>query len=91
LKEYRERLENSVEEQAATTEQLQLEVAKRKQAERDVKKEMLLDRMKTLQNKRDEDSIKELLSTLASPNKILSREIRETLNSSEKVLADEGK
>jgi len=91
LKEYRERLENSVEEQAATTEQLQLEVAKRKQAERNVKKEMLLDRMMMLQNKRDDDSIKELLSTLASLDKILSREIWEALSSSKKVLADEGK
>lgn len=91
MKEYRERLENSVEEQADVNEQLQLEVAKRKQAERDVKKEMLLDRMKTLQNKRDEDSIKELLSTLASLDKILSQEIREVLSSSKKVLADEGK
>lgn len=91
MKEYRERLENSVEEQAATTEQLQLEVAKRKQAERNVKKEMLLDRMMMLQNKRDDDSIKELLSTLASLDKILSREIWEALSSSKKVLADEGK
>ncbi len=91
MKECREILENSVEEQAATTEQLQLEVAKRKQAERNVKKEMLLDRMMMLQNKRDDDSIKELLSTLASLDKILSREIWEALSSSKKVLADEGK
>jgi len=91
LEEYRAQLKKRLEERAATAEQLQLEIAKRKQAERDVEKEILLDRMRVLQNKRDEDSIKELLSTLASLNKILSQEIQETLNSSEKVLADEGK
>ena len=91
LEEYRAQLKKRLEEQAATAEQLQLEVAKRKQAERDVKKEVLLKRMNALQNKRDDDSIKELLSTLASLDEILSQEIREALSSSKKVLADEGK
>jgi len=91
LKEYQSQLKKRLEEQATTAEQLQLEIAKRKQAERDTTKKILLDRMKVLQNKKDEDSVKELLSTLASLNKILSQEIRETLNSSEKVLANKGK
>jgi Flp pilus assembly secretin CpaC len=91
LEEYRAQLKKRLEEQTATADQLQLEVAKRKKAERDVKKEMLLDRMNELKNKRDDDSIKELLSTLASLDEILSLEIREALSSSKKVLADEGK
>ena len=91
LKEYRAQLKKHLEEQAATAEQFQLEIDKRKRAERDTTKEMLLDRMRMLQNKRDEDSVKELLSTLASLNEILNQEIQETLNSSETVLADKGK
>jgi Flp pilus assembly secretin CpaC len=91
LEEYRAQLKKRLDEQAATADQLQLEVAKRKQAERDVKKEMLLERMNALQDKRDDDSIKELLSTLASLDEILSQEIQEALSSSKKVLADEGK
>jgi hypothetical protein len=91
LEEYRAQLQKLLEEQSATAEQLQLKIAKRKQAERDVKKEMLLERMNTLKNKRDDDSVKELLSTLASLDEILSQEIQEALSSSKKVLADEGK
>jgi flagellar motor switch protein FliM len=47
--------------------------------------------MKELQNKRDDDSVKELLSTLDSLNEILSQELREVLSSSKKALADKGK
>jgi Flp pilus assembly secretin CpaC len=91
LQDYRAQLRKRLEEQSAAAEQLQLEIAKRKQAQRDNTKEKLLNRMKELQNKKDEDSVKELLSTLASLNKILSQEMEETLNSSKKVLANEGK
>jgi hypothetical protein len=51
----------------------------------------LLGRIKTLRNRRDEDSTKELLSTLASLEEILSEEILEALDSSGTVLADEGR
>jgi uncharacterized coiled-coil DUF342 family protein len=91
LKEYRDKLRKHLEEQAAAVEQLQLEIANRKQAERDVSKKMLLDRIKMLQNNKHKDSTKDLLSTLASLDKILSQEIREALNSSEKALGDKGK
>jgi chromosome segregation ATPase len=91
LEEYRAQLQKRLKEQATTSEQIKLEIAKRKQAERDVKKEMLLGRMNALKNKRDDDSVKELLSTLASLDEILSQEIQEALSSSKKVLADEGK
>jgi len=47
--------------------------------------------MRELQNKKDEEYVKKLLSTLASLKKILSQEIEDTLNTSEKFLADEGK
>lgn len=91
LEEYHTQLQKHLEQQAATAEQVKLEIAKRKQVERDVEKEKLLKRMNALKNKRDEDSIKELLSTLASLDDILSQEIREALSSSKEVLAEEGK
>ena len=91
LNEYRTQLKKRLEEQAATADQLQLEIARRKQAERDVKKEVLLERMNALKNKRDDDSVKELLSTLASLDEVLSQEIQEALSSSKKALTDEGK
>ena len=93
LEEYRAKLQKHLEQQAASAEQIKLEIARRKQAERDVKKEMLLERINALKNKRDDDSIKELLSTLASLDDILSQEIQEALSSSKKVLVneDEGK
>jgi len=91
LQEYRAQLQKRLEEQSVAAEQLQLEIAKREQAQRDNTKEKLLDRMKELLNKKDEDSVKELLSTLTSLNESLSQEMEETLNSSKKVLANEGK
>jgi hypothetical protein len=91
LEEYRAQLQKHLEKQTTNAEQIKLEIAKRKQADRDVKKEMLLKRMNELKNKRDEDSIKELLLTLASLDDILSQEIQEALSSSKKVLAEEGK
>ncbi|MHC4204512.1 MAG: type II secretion system protein GspD [Planctomycetota bacterium] len=91
LEEYRAQLQKHLEKQAASAEQIKVEIARRKQAERDVKKEMLLERINALKNKRDDDSIKELLSTLASLDDILSQEIQEALSSSKKVLVDEGK
>ena len=90
LGEYRAELQKRLEQQAATTEQIKLEITKCKQTERDVKKEKLLERMNALKNKRDDDSIKELLSTLTSLDEILSQEIQEALSSSKKVVADEG-
>ncbi len=91
LEEYRAQLQKHLKEQTVTAEQLRLEIAKRRQATRDAKKEILLERMKELQNKRDDDSVRELLSTLASLDEILSQEIREALSSSKNILADEGK
>jgi len=91
LEEYRVQLRKHLEEQAANAEQIKLEITKRKQTERDLKKEMLLERMNALKDKKDDESVKELLSTLDSLDDILSQEIREALNSSEKALADEGK
>jgi len=91
LEEYRAQLQKRLKEEATTAEQIKLEIANRKQTERDVKKEILLERMNALKNKRDDDSVKELLSTLASLDEILSQEIQEALSSSKKVLADEGK
>ena len=91
LEEYRAKLQKHLEEQTKTAEQLRLEIARRRQTERDVKKDVLFERMKELQNKRDDDSVKELLSTLDSLNEILSQELREVLSSSKKALADKGK
>ncbi|UCB59639.1 MAG: hypothetical protein JSW72_05745, partial [Candidatus Bathyarchaeota archaeon] len=91
LEEYRAQLQKHLEKQTTTTEQVKLEIAKSKQAERDIKKEMLLERMCALKNKRDEDSTKELLSTLSSLDDILSQEIQEALSSSKEILSDEGK
>jgi len=54
--------------------------------DRDATKKMLLKRIKMLQNKKDEDVTKELLSTLTSLEKILSQEMQETLDASERTL-----
>jgi len=51
-----------------------------------IKKE-LLDKIKKLQNEKNPAATEELLSNLSSLEKILSEEMRETLDSSEKVLA----
>ena len=87
MKQHLDRVERRVAEQTATVEQLQLEMTKRKQ-QRDVAKKMLLDRIRMLQNRRDDAAAEELLSVLTSLDNILSQEMRETLNSSERVLAD---
>jgi len=91
LEEYHAQLQKHLEQQAASAEQIKLEIARRKQTERDVKKQMLLERMNALKNKKDDNSVKELLTTLASLDDILSQEIQEALSSSKEVLADEGK
>jgi len=57
--------------------------------DRDVKKQTLLKKIKILQNKKDKDVTKELLSTLTSLEKILSQEMQEALNEPETRLADE--
>ena len=54
--------------------------------DRDATKKMLLKRIKMLQNKKDEDVTRELLSTLTSLEKILSQEMQETLDASERTL-----
>ncbi len=51
-------------------------------------KEVLLKRIKTLQNEKDEVASRELLSTLSSLEEILSQEMYETIALSEKVIAD---
>jgi type II secretory pathway component GspD/PulD (secretin) len=60
------------------------------QKNRDATKKMLLKRIELLQNEKDKDVTKELLSHLTSLEKILSQEMQETLNSSERVLAGSG-
>jgi type II secretory pathway component GspD/PulD (secretin) len=91
LSEHRNQLKQRLEEQKAAVEQLQLEITKRRQSERDVTKRILLDRIRVLQTRNDEEAVKELLSTLHSLDKILGQEIREALDSSAKNLADSGK
>ncbi len=86
LKEHRYQLKQRLEKKTNDVEQLQLQINSRKQAERDVVKKMLLEKIRILQNRKDEEVTKELLSTLSSLDKILSQEIQESLNSSEKAL-----
>lgn len=86
LKEYRNQLKQSLDKKTNDVEQLQLQINSRKQAERDVTKKMLLDRIRILQNRKDKDATEELLSTLSLLDKILSQEIQESLNSSERAL-----
>ncbi|MBN2592810.1 MAG: hypothetical protein JXA81_04820 [Sedimentisphaerales bacterium] len=91
LRENHDQLQKHLDEQTTTAEKLRLEIARHRQAERDAKKEILLERINELKNKTDDDSVKELISTLTTLNEILSQEIQEALSSSKKVLADEGK
>jgi len=91
LSEHRKQLKQRLEEQKAAVGQLQLEITKRRQSERDLAKRVLLDRIRVLRTRNDEDAVKELLSTLHSLDEILGQEIREALNSSAKTLADSGK
>ena len=55
--------------------------------DRQIIKQELLDRIKKLQNEKNPAGTEELLSNLSSLEKILSEEMRETLDSSEKVLS----
>jgi type II secretory pathway component GspD/PulD (secretin) len=55
--------------------------------DRDSTKQMLLDKIKKLQNEKDKDVHNELLLTLDSLEKILSAEMQEALESSEQALA----
>ena len=55
--------------------------------DREATKKELLERIKKLQNEKNPAATEELLSNLTSLEKILSEEMRETLDSSEKVLA----
>jgi len=57
-------------------------------SDRDAKKEKLLEKLKILRDKKDEDVTKELLSTLNSLEKILSQEMDEALSESKTALAD---
>jgi len=56
------------------------------QSDRDSTKKALLEKIKTLQGRRDEDVHNELLLTLDSLEKILSAEMQEALESSEQAL-----
>ena len=91
LKNYRDQLKKRLEEQASTVEKFQQEIAHRRQNEREITKNELFDKIKILRNRRDEDSTKELLLTLASLDKILSEEIHEALDLSESALAEKTK
>ena len=91
LKEYHNRLKKRLEEKKSTVEKIRQEIVRRRQAERESAKKELFGRIKSLQNKNDENSIKELLATLASLDRILSEEIHEALDSSENVLAENSK
>jgi type II secretory pathway component GspD/PulD (secretin) len=55
--------------------------------DRDSTKQMLLEKIKALQNEKDKDVHNELLLTLDSLEKILSEEMQEALESSEQALA----
>ena len=57
------------------------------QNDREAIKKKLLEKIKKLRNEKNPDNTEELLSNLTSLEKILSEEMRETLDSSEKVLA----
>jgi len=67
--------------------QLQQKIDSREQAERDAANKMLLVRIRIIQNRNNEDATEELLSTLSSLDKILSQELEESSNSSERVLS----
>jgi hypothetical protein len=82
LKEYSDQLKRRLGKKTNNVEQLQMQVNSRKQAERDIAKKMLLEKIRILRNRKDEEVTKELLSTLSSLDKILSQEIQESLNSS---------
>ncbi|KPK41687.1 MAG: hypothetical protein AMJ65_08945 [Phycisphaerae bacterium SG8_4] len=62
-----------------------------KDENREATKKRLLKRIEELQNRNDEDAAEELLSNLSDLEEILSREMRETLDSSQEVLAEKGK
>jgi len=81
-----------LEEQASAVEKLQGETRSstgqpvtnyNSQAERDIAKNELLDKIEVLRNKKDKNSTKELLLALTLLDKILSEEIQETMDLSE--------
>ena len=84
----RNQLEEQIKRQAVNVDQLQQEIAARGQSERDVTKKILLDKIKMLQKRKDREATKELLSSLALLDEILSQEMHETITSSEKVIDD---
>jgi flagellar biosynthesis GTPase FlhF len=86
LKEHYDHLKLSLEKKNSDIDQLQQQINSRIQAERDVAKKMLLEKIRILQNRKDKEATEELLSALRSLDKILSQEIQESLNSSEKAL-----
>ena len=84
----RNQLEEQIKRQAVNVDQLQQEIAARGQSERDVTKKILLDKIKMLQKRKDREATKELLSSLALLDEILSQEMHETITSSKKVIDD---
>jgi type II secretory pathway component GspD/PulD (secretin) len=61
-----------------------------KDQNREASKERLLKRIEELQDRKDEDAAEELLSNLSDLEEILSQEMKETLDSSQEVLAQKG-
>jgi hypothetical protein len=85
---YKTRLEEQINEQSINTDQLRQKIYGHRQSERDVAKKILLDKIKFLQQKKDREATKELLSSLALLDEILSQEINETITLSEKVMVN---
>jgi len=89
LKVYCNLLEKDAIEHMSTNEELRQKIDGHGQSERNVTKKILLDKIKILQQRKDREASKELLSSLALLDEILSQEINETITSSEKVIANE--
>jgi hypothetical protein len=85
---YKTRLEEQINKQSTNIDQLRQKIYGHKQSERDAAKKILLDKIKNLRQRKDKEATKELLSSLALLDEILSREINETITLSEKVMAD---
>jgi Flp pilus assembly secretin CpaC len=88
LKHQYQQVQKSLKEEAATVEQLQAKIVERENAARKAAKEMLLEKIRALQGRKDRSATKELLSALASLDEILSKEIQECLHASERTSAD---
>ena len=88
---YKTPLEELINNQSIDIDQLRQKVNGYSQSERDAAKKILLEKIKILQQRKNRETAKELLSSLALLDEILSHEINETITTSEKVMAKEDK